>query len=223
MQAIKVNGTSHMRTNYGSKYGFAEKCTEDKWHFPARRMPPQARQPILQKVCDAGWNCSFCKRKQGESGRKSPQATQLKKKTEREGKRGEQGEEGGRGKKRGKERGRRKKKEKKERKEERKKEKHDTEVREDGQELEVMTKRGAQCLESSPERPICARIGTSSVPQATAQHPVGDATLEPAKSCRAASTSPQVPGTAETQEKCCEPNRPGESYGWQVQLFSPSL
>ena len=121
MQAIKVNGTSHMRTNYGSKYGFAEKCTEDKWHFLARRMPPQARQPILQKVCDAGWNCSFCKRKQGESGRKSPQATQLKKKREREGKRGEQGERRGKREEEGEREGK-EEKERKERKEGRKEE-----------------------------------------------------------------------------------------------------
>lgn len=192
MQAIKVNGTSHMRTNYGSKYGFAEKCTEDKWHFPARCMPPQARQPILQMMQDMMQDATaaFAKGSKGKVAENLPKQHSLKKK-----------------------------------KKIRKKEKHDTNVREDGQELEVMTKRGAQCLESSPEHPIWARMGTSSAPQATAQHPEGDATLRPAKSCSVATTSPQVPGTAEAKEGCCEPNRPGERYGWQVHffsLFSPS-
>lgn len=47
MQAIKVNGTSHLRTNHARDDGFAEKCTDSKLYFPARHLCSFLRQPVL--------------------------------------------------------------------------------------------------------------------------------------------------------------------------------
>lgn len=60
MQAIKVNGSSHLRTDYARDYGFAERCTDSKLYFPAghlcgllRRwvlLSPQSRSQVFQKT-----------------------------------------------------------------------------------------------------------------------------------------------------------------------------
>lgn len=67
MQAVKVNGTSHLRTNYARDYGFAEKCTDSKLYFPARHLCSFLRQSVLLSPPSRSYNFQKILNAEGKS------------------------------------------------------------------------------------------------------------------------------------------------------------